>query len=131
MIATPLTLLYDGACPICVTEMSRLARMDRSHRLRFVDIAAPGFDASPYGATREEMMTLMHAVLPDGRVLVGIDALHAAYSAVHLGWLWAPARWPLLRRYADALYARFARNRMRVSRALGLGCRDGACKPVR
>jgi predicted DCC family thiol-disulfide oxidoreductase YuxK len=127
MNAAPITLLYDGACPICALEMSRLYRRDKHRRLRFVDISADGFDGSRYGSSKAEMMSLMHAVLADGRTLTGIDALHAAYSAVGLGWLWAPARWPLLRPYADALYARFARHRMRVSRALGIGCSDSRC----
>ena len=123
----PITLLYDGACPICIHEMARLARFDRKRRLRFVDISAGGFDQTRYAATRDEMMTLMHAELADGRMLKGIDALNAAYTAVGLGWLWAPMRWRLLRPYADALYARLARHRMDVSRALGFGCAGDRC----
>ena len=122
----PITLLYDGACPICLHEMTRLARFDRRERLRFVDISAGGFDATRYGATRDEMMTLMHAELADGRIVKGVDALRTAYAAVGLGWLLAPLRWRWLRPHADALYARFAINRMRVSRALGF-CPDGRC----
>jgi len=123
----PLTLLYDGACPICALEMARLGRFDKHRRLRFVDISANDFDGSRYPASKDEMMALMHAVTNDGLTLKGLDALHAAYSAVNLGWLWAPARWPLLRPYADALYALFARHRMRISRALGIGCSDNRC----
>ena len=127
MSNAPITLLYDGGCPICVQEMTRLHRLDKRERLRFVDIAAPDFDAARHAATKDEMMTLMHAELADGRMLKGVDALHAAYSAVGLGWLWAPARWRLLRPYADRLYARVARERMRLSRALGAQCSGDRC----
>lgn len=127
----PITLLYDGACPICTHEMERLARFDRKRRLRFVDISAGDFDELRYPATRDEMMTLMHAELGNGHMLKGVDALHAAYAAVGLGWLWAPMRWRLMRPYADALYARFARHRMRISRALGFGCRGERCSAPR
>ena len=123
----PITLLYDGACPICVYETRRLARFDRKRRLNFVDISAGGFDAARYAATRDEMMTLMHAELADGRLLKGVDALEAAYTAVGFGWLWAPLRWRMLRPHAEALYARFARHRMRISRALGYGCTGERC----
>jgi predicted DCC family thiol-disulfide oxidoreductase YuxK len=124
----PITLLYDGACPVCIHEMTRLSRFDRKRRLRFVDISADDFDETRHAATRDEMMTLMHAELPDGRMLKGVDALSAAYAAVGLGWLWVPLRTRLLRPYADALYARLARHRMRISRALGVGCADDRCR---
>jgi predicted DCC family thiol-disulfide oxidoreductase YuxK len=37
---------FDGACPLCVREMRLLQRLDRRRLIRFVDIAAPGFDAA-------------------------------------------------------------------------------------
>ena len=40
----PLTLYYDGACPVCALEMDHLRSRDAAARLVFVDIAAPGFD---------------------------------------------------------------------------------------
>ena len=127
MTSAPLTLLYDGACPICAQEMHRLARGDRDGRLRFVDISVPNFDSSGYGVSLDDMMALMHAVKADGRILVGIDALHAAYDAVGFGWIWAPARWPLLKPLAEWLYARFARYRRGISGALGMRCRGDRC----
>jgi uncharacterized protein YbjT (DUF2867 family) len=123
----PLTLLYDGACPICVFEMRRLHGLDRAGRLAYCDIAAPGFDASRYGTTLEGMMGRMHAVAADGRLLVGMDAIRAAYAAVGLGWLLAPTRLPWLRRPADRAYLWFAANRYAISRWLGMRC-EGACE---
>jgi uncharacterized protein YbjT (DUF2867 family) len=122
----PLVLLYDGACPICVFEMKRLARLDRAKRLAYRNIAAPGFDPARYGAGLEAMMGRMHAVAPDGRLLVGMDAIRAAYAAVGLGWVLAPTRLPWLRAAADRAYAWFAANRYAISRWLGMRC-DGAC----
>jgi uncharacterized protein YbjT (DUF2867 family) len=122
----PLTLLYDGACPICAYEMRRLHGLDRARRLAYCDIAAPGFDAGRYGATLDAMMGRMHAVTADGRLLVGMDAIRAAYGAVGLGWVLAPTRLPWLRRLADRAYLWFATNRYAISRWLGMRC-DGAC----
>lgn len=116
---TKLVLLYDGACPICSFEMRRLAGLDRRKRLDYLDIAAPGFDAACYGTTQDAMMRRMHAVAPDGKVLVGMDAIRAAYAAVGLGWLLSPTRWPFLRKLADRAYVAFARNRYAISRRLG------------
>ena len=115
-----LLLLYDGACPICSLEMRRLAGLDRKKRLHYADIAAPGFDATRYGTTLQAMMGRMHAVAPDGRLLIGMDAIRAAYAAVGLGWVLSATRWPLLRKLADRYYLAFARNRYAISRRLGL-----------
>lgn len=116
----PLTLLYDGACPMCRLEMDRLRERDGLRRLAFVDVSAPGFDASIYTAeaTAQDMLELIHAVGPDGRLAVGVDALRLAYEAVGLGALWLPAQLPLLRPGLDAAYALLARNRYAVSQWL-------------
>jgi len=121
----PLVLLYDGACPICVFEMRRLKGLDRARRLAYRDIAAPEFDAARYGTSRDAMMGRMHAVAPDGRVLVGMDAIRAAYTAVGLGWVLAPTRLPWVRAVADRAYLWFAANRYAISRWLGMRCESG------
>lgn len=140
----PITLLYDGACPMCRLEMDRLRERDGLHRLAFVDVSAPGFDAGTYTseASVQDMLELIHAVRADGSLAVGVDALRLAYEAVGLGALWLPARLPLLRPGLDAAYALLARNRHAVSRWLmpllariearramrrTSACADGAC----
>ncbi len=121
-----LTLLYDGACAICNAETGRLRHWNRHTRtLSLVDISADGFDAAPYGKTHADLLGLIHAVKPDGSMLIGVDALRAAYGEVGLGWLWAPTRWPGLRPVFDRFYLWFARNRYRIS---NLGrCGSGRC----
>ena len=114
----PLTLLYDGACPICRIEMDRLAERDALKRLVFVDIAAPGFDADRWGATVEDMRRLIHAVLPDGTLVSGVEVFRLAYGAVGQGLLFAPTALPLLSPLFERAYAVFARNRYHVSALL-------------
>ena len=138
----PLTLLFDGACPICRREMDRLQAADAGQRLAFVDISVPGFDAARWGASYEEMMQLIHAARPDGSLIVGVEALALAYEAVGWGRWTLPLRLPLLGTLGDALYAAFARNRYKVSSLLGpwirqqqarqtlhrmQGCAGGSC----
>jgi predicted DCC family thiol-disulfide oxidoreductase YuxK len=113
----PLTLMYDGACPVCNLEMDNLKHRNTQGLLAFIDIASPGFDALPYGATLAEMNGLIHAVRPDGSLVIGVEVFRLAYGAVGLGQLTAPTAWPLLRPLIDAAYAIFARNRYGFSRA--------------
>lgn len=107
----PLTLLYDGACPVCNLEMDNLKARNTVGKLKFVDISTPFFDTTPYSATLTEMNGLIHAVRPDGQLVVGVEVFRLAYSAVGLGHLTAPTGWPVLRPVFDAAYAVFARNR--------------------
>lgn len=112
----PLTLLYDGTCAVCSLEMDHLRERNHAGRLVFVDIARPGFDATPYGATREEMDAVIHGQRPDGSLLRGVEVLRLAYAAVGLGWVTAPTGWAPLRPLADAGYRVFARHRRTISR---------------
>lgn len=119
----PLTLLYDGACPICRIEMDRLAALDKLRRLVFIDIAAPGFELAAHAkdstATLDDLNRLIHAVRPDGSLVAGVEVFRLAYGAVGLGAFFAPTRLPLLGPLSEKAYAVFARNRHAVSALLG------------
>jgi len=122
-------LLYDGLCPMCRREAHWLAGRSRDGRLVVEDISAPGFEAGRYGVTLEQLMTVMHGVYPDGRLVTRVAAFRAAYRVVGLGWLLAPTAWPGLRWLADRGYEWFARNRLRIGRWLGAEeCPDGRCE---
>jgi predicted DCC family thiol-disulfide oxidoreductase YuxK len=107
----PLTLLYDGACPVCNLEMDNLKARNTAVMLKFVDIAAPFFDPAPYGTSLAAMNGLIHAMRPDGSLVIGTEVFRLAYGAVGLGHLAAPTGWPLLKPVFDAGYKVFARNR--------------------
>ena len=49
MAVYPLTVFYDGACPICAREMALMKRLDRTQRLTLLDFSLAGFDAAPAG----------------------------------------------------------------------------------
>ncbi len=122
-------LLYDGECPLCMREVAGLRRLDRGRgRLALEDIAAPDFDPSRYGLDQARVMARIHGILPDGRVVEGMEVFRRAYGAVGLGWLLAPSRWPGLRRLFDAAYRFFARNRLRwTGRQNAVACSSERC----
>lgn len=126
-------LLYDGECPLCVREVRMLERFNKKSlfgakpgKLALADIAAPGFDAQVYGRSFEELMGQIHGVLPDGRLITGMEVFRRAYAAVGLGALAAPTGWPLLRPLFDLFYRWFARNRLRITGRGGV-CEEGRC----
>ncbi len=114
----PLTLYFDGACPLCSAEMENLRLRDTEARLRFVNIAALGFDPATAGASWDELMRTLHARAADGRLLRGVEALRAAYTAVGFGAVMAALGHPLLARLAEHTYPWVARNRNRLPRRL-------------
>jgi predicted DCC family thiol-disulfide oxidoreductase YuxK len=130
MTKPPLTVFYDGACPICALEIDALRRRDACGRLHAIDIAAPGFVAEQHGFSRSALDASIHVVAADGEIARGAEALRRIYGAVGLGWLVAPTAWPGLRALADAAYAAFARRRRRISAALApfLALRSGAIR---
>jgi predicted DCC family thiol-disulfide oxidoreductase YuxK len=127
MLERRIKLLYDGECPFCRREAQWLKRRDRADRLVLEDILALGFDPSRYGLTRQEVTAVLHGVLPDGRVVHGVEAVRQAYQAVGLGWLVAPTRLPGIRGLLDRMYGAFARNRVALGRWFGRRCESGVC----
>jgi predicted DCC family thiol-disulfide oxidoreductase YuxK len=127
-VTPEITVLFDGECPLCAREVAMLRRLDRGRgRIAFDDIAAPGFDAARHGRRHEELMARIHAVLPDGRLVEGVEVFRRAYTAVGLGWTLAWTAWPGLRPLADAGYRWFARNRLRLTGRSDSACATGRC----
>lgn len=116
-------VFFDGACPLCMREIRMLRRLDRRGRIRFTDIAAPGFDASAYGVTWERLMDRMHGRLPDGTLIDGVEVFRRMYTAVGFGALVALTRLPGIRQLLDLGYDAFAKNRLRLT-----GRCDDTCK---
>jgi predicted DCC family thiol-disulfide oxidoreductase YuxK len=78
----------------------------------------------------EQLMARIHAVLPNGELVEGVEVFRQAYAAVGLGWLMAPTRWPGLRRVADLAYRVFATNRLRWT-GRESACETGHCQAVK
>ncbi|HPM83813.1 MAG TPA: DUF393 domain-containing protein [Candidatus Anammoximicrobium sp.] len=108
-------VFFDGGCPLCRREMNWLRRRDRQGKIRFTDISAPCFQATTVGKTQEGLMAQIHARLPDGTWLQGVDVFRRLYAAVGFGPLVVLSRLPLIFQLLDWGYAVFARNRLRLT----------------
>jgi len=132
MNATPeafaIKVLYDGDCPLCAREIAFMRRRNRRGLAGFEDIAAPGFDPARYGLDQYAVMSRIHGVLADGTVIEGVEVFRRLYTAIGLGWLVAPTRWPLLRGLFDRAYRVFARNRLRWTGREDALCTTESCE---
>ena len=107
-------IFFDGECPLCAREVRLLQRMDRKRRVRFTDIAAPGFEP-PAGLDMATLMARIHGRLPDGAILEGVEVFRRVYEAVGLGLLSRISRWPGIAALTEAAYTLFAKNRLRLT----------------
>ncbi|MBX3472669.1 MAG: DUF393 domain-containing protein [Planctomycetes bacterium] len=117
-------VFHDGACPLCRREVDMLRRLDRGRgRIRFTDIAAPGFDPAAHDRTLDDFMARIQGRLPAGTWVEGVEVFRRLYAAVGLGPLVALTRLPGVSHLLDAGYRAFAKNRLRLTGR----CEDDVC----
>lgn len=109
--AWPLTLYYDGDCPLCAREIHALRRRASPQRLQLVDISATDFDPAALGIERQALQDRLHARFADGHWVHGLDATFWSWCAAGLGRWAAPLRWRLLRPVLALVYRLFCRLR--------------------
>ena len=73
-----LRIFYDGFCPLCLIEMRKLQSIDQQSALKFVDIQQVGFNQAYPELDWHALNTVIHAQLPDGTVITGLDATYMA-----------------------------------------------------
>jgi len=107
----PLTLYYDGDCPLCAREIALLRRRAAPEHLQLVDISAATFDADALGLSHQAMQARLHAHFADGQWLTGLDATLWSWRAAGLGRWAAPLTWRPLRPVLELGYRLFCRLR--------------------
>lgn len=112
-----LTLLYDGECPLCMKEVNMLRRRSdaRGGTLGFIDIAELDFEEMGVGVDYETAMGKIHAVRPDGSLVVGVQVFRDAYEAVGLGWVYSVLRIPGAPWLAERVYDVWADKRLQLT----------------
>jgi predicted DCC family thiol-disulfide oxidoreductase YuxK len=111
-----LTVLYDGACPLCRREIDIYRGLQSSTPVCFADVS----DATqpvPPGTTREQLIARFHVRDTDGRLLSGAQAFLALWAALP-GWRWLArvGRWPGAAWAMERSYLLFLRVRPALQR---------------
>ncbi|KTC63403.1 thiol-disulfide oxidoreductase [Pseudomonas fluorescens ABAC62] len=107
----PLTLYFDGQCPLCAREIKLLRARAAPDRLALVDISDAAFDPRPLGLTLVEMESSLHARFEDGTWVRGLDATLWSWRAAGLGRWAAPLSWRFARPLFNLGYRLFCRWR--------------------
>ncbi len=126
MASYPLTVFFDGACPICDREIALMKWLDRRRQLEFCDFSSQEYNAASSGFAAEDLGTVIHARWSDGSIITGVEVFRAMWEAVGLGFLARLSRLSLVEPLVLTAYAWFARNRLRLTGRLP-PCPGGAC----
>ncbi|GDX56733.1 thiol-disulfide oxidoreductase [Comamonadaceae bacterium] len=84
-----LTVLYDGACPLCRREIGvyrGLQPLRPESPLCFADVSDASL-ALPPDTTREQLLARFHVLSQSGQLLSGAQAFLALWAALP-GWRW-------------------------------------------
>ena len=114
-----LTVLYDGACPLCRREIAvyrELKPLQPGLTVSFADISNSA-ELLPPGTTREQLMARFHVQGPDGQLLSGAPAFLALWVALP-GWRWLAlvGRFPGVSWVIERMYRLFLRWRPMLQR---------------
>lgn len=130
--APPLTVLYDGACPLCRREIGLYRGLRHDAPVCFADVSDTAValpSALPPGTTREQLLARFHVRDPQGRLLSGAQAFLALWSVLP-GWRWLAAAgrlpgaaWAMERCYR--LFLRWRPVLQRWAARLDAPARDG------
>lgn len=81
-------LIYNGACPVCDAGVQAFRSNDG--RVAYTDIVAAPEVLEAHALTAEDVQHRVHAVVADGRLVRGVDAV-AVMLRARRGWRWAGA----------------------------------------
>lgn len=111
----PLTVWYDGACPLCIREIALMRKLDRRNAIRFTDISIP---TAACPIDRQLLLERFHASEND-QLFSGAAAFAAMWRAIPLlrpiGLL---ARRPAVLAVLEALYKQFLKVRPHIQKRL-------------
>jgi len=102
-------ILYNGACPVCRAEIHHYR--DRAEAtgapLRFDDLNET--DLGDWRLSEDQATRRMHAKLPDGRIISGVEAFALIWERLpRYRWLSRLVRLPVVHALAGFAYNRIA-----------------------
>ena len=114
--APTLTVLYDGACPLCRREIGVYRGLRPNTPVCFSDVNDPALPL-PDDTTREQLLARFHVRSSDGQMLSGAQAFLALWAALP-GWRWLAliGRLPGVAWLMERLYRLFLRWRPMLQR---------------
>lgn len=119
------TVVYDGECRFCISQVERIKSMDRDNQFDYMPRQAPEFAARFPALKAMDLEEGMRFVDPDGNIFIAADAVYQIARRLPgprlIAWLYLI---PGLKQIAQLVYRLIAANRKR----LGKTCENNVCK---
>jgi predicted DCC family thiol-disulfide oxidoreductase YuxK len=132
-VTTMLTIFYDGKCPLCSAEMRSLKKHDTNQQINLFDLHNPDLEKLYPEVDFSKAMKILHGYY-QGKILLGLEVTHRAWTMVGKGFWVAPLNWPILKTISHWFYLLIAKHRHPISailaRALKIQpsiCEDERC----
>lgn len=120
-----LTVYFDGLCHLCSREIDHYRKQEGAERIRFLDITAPGFDATKEGVDPFEVHRVLHTRSSSGEVSTGVDSFIEIWSVLpKYKWAARLARRGFVRSFLNVGYVLFAKIRPLLPRKKATNCDD-------
>ena len=133
MTDNQLTIFYDGHCPLCSLEMQRLKEQDDKNNILLIDLHQANFNEQYPHINVDKALAILHGEY-QGKLLLGLDVTHRAWTLVGRGILVAPLQWPIIKPLSHLVYLQLAKYRYPISQFIykrfGIGikqCNEGTC----
>ena len=118
MTATPITVYYDGLCPLCSREIAHYRARATGAPVSFVDLTKPDFDPLQHGVDAGRAREILHVKVGQ-ELRTGLNAAIAMWEVIPAyRWLGRLARLPVIYGLTNACYRVFARFRPYLQRHL-------------
>lgn len=119
------TVLYDGQCRFCRSQIAILRRCDLAGGLTFTSLHAPSVATDFPELSYDDLLDQMYVVSRNGQARGGAEAVRYLSRTLPLLWplavlLHVPGSLPLWK----ALYRFVARHRLKIAGS----CDDGTCR---
>lgn len=111
----PLTVYFDGECPICRREIDLMKIFNRRNHLQFIDFSASSYLPAEPVLSPCDLGKVIHARWSDGTLITGVEVFREMWEAIGLRALARLARRPTINKLLVRAYAWFAKNRLRLT----------------
>ena len=115
----PLTVYFDGKCPICRREIDLMKKFNRKDDLRFIDFSDASFQSTDPDLNTCDFARVIHARWSDGTVITGVEVFREMWEAIGLGVLSRFSRLSPINGLLVKAYGWFAKNRLWLTKRAG------------
>lgn len=112
-----LTIYYDGNCPLCSLEMQKLKLHDKNNKIVLENLHQAHFDEMFPQINFNKAMSILHGE-HQGKVLLGLNVTHRAWTLVGKGFFVAPLQFPIIKQLSHLVYLLIAKYRHPISHFL-------------